>query len=275
MIWRELLHEGEQRLAASGVPEAKLNAWYLFAACFETSKSDFFLNQERNVETKLLERYYDLIRKRSERIPLEYLLGETEFMGLPFSVNENVLIPRQDTECLVEEVLSVCAGLDVLDLCTGSGCIGISLKKLGLCKSVTLSDISREALIVAKENALKNQVDVNLIRSDLFEQLEGSFDLIVSNPPYIESEEIQKLMPEVREHEPKLALDGSADGLLFYRRIIKDACKFLKKEGYLFFEIGCSQGKPVSEMMEKAGFKDIKIKKDYCGLDRIVSGRIW
>ena len=141
MTWQELLNEGEKRLSKKDVPEAKLNAWYLFSDCFETSKSGFFLNQELETESEKTERFLALIAKRCERIPLEYLLGETEFMGLPFLVNENVLIPRQDTECLVEEVLKKCEEADVLDLCTGSGCIGISLGKLGNCNSVTLSDI--------------------------------------------------------------------------------------------------------------------------------------
>ena len=141
MTWQELLNEGEKRLSKKGVPEAKLNAWYLFSDCFETSKSGFFLNQELETESEKTERFLALIAKRCERIPLEYLLGETEFMGLPFLVNENVLIPRQDTECLVEEVLKKCEEADVLDLCTGSGCIGISLGKLGNCKSVTFGYI--------------------------------------------------------------------------------------------------------------------------------------
>ena len=173
---------------------------------------------------------------------------------------------------LVEEVLKKCEEADVLDLCTGSGCIGISLGKLGNCKSVTLSDISEGALFTAKENAGRNQVDVTCIQSDLFADIEGTFDVIVSNPPYIESDEILMLMPEVRDYEPRLALDGSVDGLFFYRRIIKEAPKYLKKNGYLFFEIGCEQADAVSGLMEAAGFKEITIKKDYCGRNRIVFG---
>lgn len=154
-----------------------------------------------------------------------------------------------------------CEEADVLDLCTGSGCIGISLGKLGNCKSVTLSDISEGALFTANENAGRNQVDVTCIQSDLFADIEGTFDVIVSNPPYIESDEILMLMPEVRDYEPRLALDGSADGLLFYRCIIKEAPKYLRKNGYLFFEIGCEQADAVSGLMEVAGFKEITIKK--------------
>ena len=173
---------------------------------------------------------------------------------------------------LVEEVLKKCEEADVLDLCTGSGCIGISLGKLGNCKSVTLSDISEGALFTAKENAGRNQVDVTCVQSDLFADIEGTFDVIVSNPPYIESDEILTLMPEVRDYEPRLALDGSVDGLFFYRRIIKEAPKYLKKNGYLFFEIGCEQADAVSGLMEAAGVKEITIKKDYCGRNRIVFG---
>ena len=252
MTWQELLNEGEKRLSKKGVPEAKLNAWYLFSDCFETSKSGFFLNQELETESEKTERFLALIAKRCERIPLEYLLGETE--------------------CLVEEVLKKCEEADVLDLCTGSGCIGISLGKLGNCKSVTLSDISEGALFTAKENAGRNQVDVTCIQSDLFVDIEGTFDVIVSNPPYIESDEILMLMPEVRDYEERMGLDGSADGILFYRCIIKEAPKYLRKNGYLFFEIGCEQADAVSGLMEAAGFKEITIKKDYCGRNRIVFG---
>ncbi len=150
-------------------------------------------------------------------------------------VNENVLIPRQDTECLVEEVLKKCEGTEVLDLCTGSGCIGISLGKLGSCKSVTLSDISEGALFTAKENAGRNQVDVTCVQSDLFADIEGTFDVIVSNPPYIESDEILTLMPEVRDYEPRLALDGSVDGLFFLPAHYKRSTEIFKEKTVICF----------------------------------------
>ncbi len=273
MTLREVFAKGEQWLLQAGVPEAKLNAWYLFAHCFALTKSQFFLQLSDGAEAETCQRYFELLEKRSQRIPLEYLTGETEFMGLPFFVNENVLIPRQDTECLVEEALLFCEGADVLDLCTGSGCIGVSLAKIGNCKSVTLSDISAEALIVARRNAERNGVNVTLAESDLFQSLQGCFDLIVSNPPYICSEEIPKLMPEVREYEPLRALDGSEDGLLFYKSIVGGIGSFLKTGGRLLFEIGADQGEAVSQLMRQAGFDGIEVKKDLAGLDRVVCGQ--
>lgn len=273
MILREILTEGEGKLVSAGVPEAKLNAWYLFAHCFSMTKSQFFLRADEEAEDSGYRRYQELLDKRSRRIPLEHLTGETEFMGLPFFVNENVLIPRQDTECLVEEVLKFCDGADVLDLCTGSGCIGISLAKLAHCKSVMLSDISAEALEMAKKNAENNDVKVQIVESDLFQSIQGRFDLVVSNPPYIRSGEISKLMPEVCEHEPLRALDGSGDGLLFYRSIIREIGAFLKNDATVFFEIGAEQGEAVSQLMHEAGFCNVEVKQDLAGLDRIVCGQ--
>ena len=273
MTFREILTEGEGKLVSAGVPEAKLNAWYLFAHCFSMTKSQFFLRADEEAEDSGYRRYQELLDKRSRRIPLEQLTGETEFMGLPFFVNENVLIPRQDTECLVEEVLKFCDGADVLDLCTGSGCIGISLAKLAHCKSVMLSDISAEALKMAKKNAENNDVKVQIVESDLFQSIQGRFDLVVSNPPYIRSGEIPKLMPEVCEHEPLRALDGSGDGLLFYRSIIREIGAFLKNDATVFFEIGAEQGEAVSQLMHEAGFRNVEVKQDLAGLDRIVCGQ--
>ena len=195
-------------------------------------------------------------------------------MGLPFYVDENVLIPRQDTECLVEEVLRVSDGQDVLDLCTGSGCIGVSLSVLGGCHSVTASDISEKALRVAERNARANEAEISLIQSDLFASIEGTFDIVVSNPPYIPVGEMEGLMPEVREHEPELALAAAEDGLLFYNSIIKEIRRFLREGGWLFFEIGSGQGEAVSGRMRQAGFSGVEIKKDLAGLDRIVCGRL-
>ena len=282
MTGREILRMGEEVLTKAQVPEAKLNAWYLFSYCFGSvdesghkhpmEKSEFFLRENESVSEKCRQEYEELLSRRSRRIPLEHLIHETEFMGLPFYVNEHVLIPRQDTECLVEEVLSVCEGKDVLDMCCGSGCIGISLAALGRCKSVTLADISEEALKVSEKNAFRNDVSVNILHSDLFSEITGTFDVIVSNPPYIPTKDIEELMPEVRDFEPRLALDGAEDGLLFYRSIIAESRRFLEKEGILSFEIGYNQGESVSALMEHAGFQNVVIKKDLAGQDRVVFG---
>lgn len=282
MTAREILRMGEEVLVQADVPEAKINAWYLFAYCFgETDETGqrrpmergaFFLREGEEMREESLAEYKGLLARRAERIPLEYLIHETEFMGLPFFVNEHVLIPRQDTECLVEEVLQVSNGKDVLDLCCGSGCIGVSLAVLGQCQSVTMADISREALRVARRNAVKNHAAADTVQSDLFSGLEGKFDIIVSNPPYIPTDEIDELMPEVRDYEPRLALDGAGDGLFFYRSIIKESRYFLEKGGVLCFEIGCSQAESVAALMEQAGFTGVTVKKDLAGLDRIVRG---
>lgn len=271
--YKELLLSAQKLLQDNGIIDAKLDAWYLLAHVFKISRSDFFLceHEESHKDKALL--YNGLIEKRARHIPLQYITGIQEFMGLEFEVNKNVLIPRQDTEILVEEVLGVCEYRTVLDLCSGSGCIIISLGKLGNIKKAVASDISKEALQVAKRNAEKLNVDVTFILSDLFEKIEGRFDIIVSNPPYIKSEELLSLMPEVRNHEPQLALDGGSDGLLIYQRIIKDVGRFLNPGGHLFLEIGYDQGKALSKMLKDAGFTDIYIKKDYGGLDRVVHGR--
>ncbi len=270
MTYQEVLRTGEDTLAGH-VPEAKLNAWYLFSHCFRMEKSQFFLRGQENAPAVEQRQYRKALEERVQRIPLEYITHETEFMGLSFYVDENVLIPRQDTECMVEYVLNFSEGGDVLDLCTGSGCIGISLAVLGKCSSVVLSDISEKALAVAERNAGANGADVRLIHSDLFRNIEGMFDLIVSNPPYIPTGDMEGLMPEVRDHEPALALDGSPDGLRFYREIIRDAGKFLRDGGRLCLEIGYDQGQSVKALMETK-FEQVEIRKDLAGLDRIVTG---
>lgn len=272
MTLEELLKKGEMTLEQAGVPEARINAWYLLSFVTGMTRSAFFLKCAENAET-WQSKYEEVLYQRMARKPLEYITHETEFMGLPFYVDEHVLIPRQDTECLVEEVLPFVRGKDVLDLCTGSGCIGVSLGALGECRSVTLSDLSKEALQVAKRNAHTNHVMVTLVQGDLFETVEGPFDVIVANPPYIPTAEVAKLMPEVREHEPHMALDGTEDGLFFYRRIIEESSRHLRRGGWLCFEIGYNQGEPVSSYMKEAGFHEVTIKKDLAGLDRVVLGR--
>lgn len=272
MTLQDVLKMGEDELMAAGIPEAKINAWYLFAYCFAMERHEYFLRCGTEVTETEYQAYQRLIERRKRRIPLEYITRETEFMGLPFYVDEHVLIPRQDTECLVEEILPVSKGRDVLDLCTGSGCIGISLAVLGGCHTVTLSDISEEALQIARRNADNNGIRGNFLCSDLFEKIEGTFDIIVSNPPYIPTGQIQTLMPEVRDHEPHLALDGADDGLLFYRNIILESRRFLRDKGILALEIGYDQGKAVSAYMMGAGFHQVEIKKDLAGLDRVVRG---
>ena len=203
---------------------------------------------------------------------MQYLTGSTEFMGLPFFVNESVLIPRQDTEVLVETALAMMKPeCRLLDMCTGSGCILLSLAKLGTVAEGVGVDISEGALKVAERNRENLGLpQVRLVHSNLFESVEGVFDMIVSNPPYIPTEDIEDLMREVRDHEPHLALDGSKDGLLFYRKLAEESGRYLVPGGSLLFEIGYDQGEAVSQLLDQAGFKDIHVKKDLAGLDRVV-----
>lgn len=270
----QLWTEGTKILEASGVQEARLNAWYLLSEAFSISRASYVLDKDKEAQMEPRERYLAWIATRATHYPLEYILGKQEFMGLEFIVNENVLIPRQDTEILVEKVLSLCKEKTVLDMCTGSGCIAISIAKLGNPKNTTAVDISIGALAVAGQNVEANAVSVQLIESNLFENVSGTYDMIVSNPPYIESEVIETLMPEVREFEPRLALDGTEDGLYFYRKISKEAPGFLNEGGEIFFEIGYNQGAAVKNMLLEAGFENIQVWKDLAGLDRIVYGKL-
>ena len=196
-------------------------------------------------------------------------------MGLDFKVNEDVLIPRQDTELLVENAItyikSVKGNVDVLDMCTGSGCIAISIVRLCENAKVTAVDFSEKALVVAKENNALNKADVTFFQSDLFENVEKQYDVIVSNPPYIKTEEIESLMDEVRIHEPMMALDGDCDGLKFYKKIAKEGRQHLRSNGIIFFEIGYDQGQTVPAILEENGYKDIKVYKDLSGNDRVVT----
>lgn len=272
----ELLDIGKKELEQAGILESELDAWYLLDFCFQIDRTKYLLNCKKEVSDLEADKYIHLVSQRAKRIPLQHITGQQEFMGVNFEVNENVLIPRQDTEILVEEVLKISDHKSVLDLCTGSGCIIISISKWSALQEAVGVDVSELALQVAKRNGDQNRTNVSWIKSDLFEQLPKSkkYDIIVSNPPYIETKIIAELMPEVRFHEPMLALDGKEDGLYFYRRIIRDARDYLKDGGSIFFEIGCHQGKAVSDLLEGAGYSNICIKKDLSGLDRVVFGSL-
>lgn len=273
MTYREALTAGSRLLEKYQIPDAKTDAWLLFAAACGIDRNFYYMHMEEAVADQAQEVYENFLKQRIGRMPLQYITGEQEFMGLPFRVNPHVLIPRQDTEILVEEALKrIRPDMQVLDMCTGSGCIIVSICKS--CRDIraVACDISVEALAVAAENAKTNGVQVQLVQGDLFEQIQGEFDVIVSNPPYIPTGELSGLMQEVRDFEPQLALDGDADGLLFYRRMIKDGKRYLKPGGFLLFEIGCDQGQAVSDLMRQAGYQDIEVSRDLAGLDRVVTG---
>ena len=270
-----VLREATEELRRAGVPEAELNAWYLMeeAAGIEGfDRAWYLLHKEDGIEEAAEKRYLALVEHRKKRVPLEYITHRTEFMGLPFFVDGRVLIPRQDTECLVEEALKYSEDADVLDLCTGSGCIAVSLAVLGKPRRILASDKSVEALSVAKKNAAINGTEVEFVHSDLWKDIEGDFDLITCNPPYIRRDVIPTLMPEVREYEPVMALAGGEDGLDFYREILAGIGTFLRRNGRLIFEIGYDQGEDVAGLMREAGLTEVSVKKDLAGLDRVVIG---
>lgn len=351
-IWADVLNYGKKILKNAGIVEADLDAWYLFEQIFGISRAQYFLCARENIvgstaqkiavqeqhgdllesgnalecaELWLKEKmsaYENALKKRAARIPLQQIIGQQEFMGLSFFVNEHVLIPRQDTETLVELVLQEQKDKDIsiLDMCTGSGCIAVSLKKLGGYAHVEGADISEEALKVAKRNSeeiLENndvnndtvnsrteqiqnctnltnnqnkqdnseermvfevrrvsQTGVTFRRSDMFSAFPETerFNVIVSNPPYIPSAVIEELEPEVRDHEPRGALDGTADGLYFYRILAEECAKHLTPGGHVYFEIGYDQGAAVKELLDIHGFKDTRVIQDLTGKDRVVCG---
>ncbi len=271
--YKELLQTAREFLKMNEIADADIDSWYLLAHVFGINRADFFIYGSEFAPKQKALQYKELIEKRASHMPLQYITGRQEFMGLEFEVNENVLIPRQDTELLVEEVLKVCKDKSVIDVCTGSGCIIISLLKLGNIKNAVGTDISEKALQIASRNAKMHNVDAKFIQSDLFENVVGNYDIIISNPPYIKSEELMSLMPEVRDYEPKHALDAGATGLIFYEKIIEDIDRYLNPEGNVFFEIGYDQGEAVEDMLHKAGFIDINIIKDLNKLDRVVYAR--
>lgn len=274
MQYAKLYQIGKEQLQKAGIAEAELDARLLLEFICHTDRNALYAHGDQEIEDEKMQDFLQLIEKRAVHIPLQHLTGEQNFMGLDFLVNEHVLIPRQDTEILVEEIMrDLHDGIRILDMCTGSGCILLSLLHYSNDCSGVGVDVSEDALAVARQNADRlAEKQAVFIQSDLFEKVEGSFDLIVSNPPYIRSQEIAGLMPEVREHEPHLALDGKDDGLHFYREIIKGAMFHLKRGGQLFFEIGYDQGEAVQVLLAANGYTEIAVVKDYAGLDRVVYG---
>ena len=276
MTYTEIYRQGVEMLEEAEVLEAALDARLLLEYVCDTDRNTLLVHGDREVTEEEVSRFKDLLATRAKRIPIQQIMGVQEFMGLEFQVNEHVLIPRQDTEILVEEVLKhLHDGMGILDMCTGSGCILISLLHYSNdCCGVGV-DISTAALEVARRNAekiLPESSKIEFTHSNLFEQVAGKYEIIVSNPPYIRPDVIETLMPEVKEHEPIEALDGGADGLDFYRSIVDTGRDYLIGGGMLFFEIGYDQGEDVRMLMEKAGFKEVTVVPDYAGLDRVVYG---
>ena len=285
--YKEVLEDGIQLLETAAIEEARLDAWLLLEYTADITRAWYYAHMDDGLDAKTEERYRTLCTKRAQHIPLQHITGRAYFMGYEFCVDERVLVPRQDTEVLVEEAISRMRNLEkpqILDMCTGSGCILLSLL-LELPQALgTGVDVSEGALCVAKENRKRLGLEqrAELIQSDLFsadyfQKNSGNdhmeYDMLISNPPYIRTEDIEGLMEEVRFHDPVLALDGKENGLYFYEKITEQAGTYLKPGGWLMYEIGCDQGMDVLEIMKKNGFEQIEIKKDLAGLDRVVTGR--
>ncbi len=284
MSLRQAAERSEEYLAACGVADAQVDALILLEYVTGMTRAEYLADREQNMTTEQRDAYARLIRQRGSHIPLQYLTGEQEFMGLSFLVSEQVLIPRQDTETLALEVLKKIAAdakepYRILDLGTGSGCLAVSIIKLSDTKTKILaSDISPDALQAARGNALRllseqEQERITFVQSDLFDQIPGTeFDMILSNPPYIRTGDLAALSEEVRLHEPALALDGGADGLSYYRRIVVGGREHLCPGGRLLLEIGYDQGAAVAGLLKKNGYTQIEIIKDLSGNDRVAAG---
>ena len=296
--------EAKRRLEESGIEEAALDAWLLLEHVTGISRASYYADPDREMSPDEWRRYSELVGRRAERVPLQHITGTQEFMGLVFEVNEHVLIPRQDTEILVEQALAFIGSgkvpaaensrTRILDMCTGSGCILLSVmhwaesyrqkalrragdtarggEKQDIIIEGTGADISPKALAVAEKNARRLGISAGFVESDLFGAVRGKYGMIVSNPPYIRTDEIKDLQEEVRLHDPVIALDGREDGLYYYRRIVRESRSYLDEGGALLFEIGCDQAEAVSGLMRGVGFSEITVKKDLAGLDRVVSG---
>ncbi len=271
MTIAEALEYAAGTFEAAGIDDSKTDARLLLSFVTGQDRTFFLTHEDEELDDPDEEKFKELVKKRSERFPLQLITGVQDFMGFEFDVSPDVLIPRFDTEFLVEEALKeITDGAKVLDLCCGSGCIIISLLKLTNDVEGYAADISEAALKLTRENAEKLGVDLNVIKSDLFDGIEGKFDFIISNPPYIRSGVIPTLMSEVKDYEPLLALDGGEDGLDIYRRIAAEAADHLSGGGMLLMEIGFDEGDAVKEILKKEGYKNTEVFRDYSGNERVI-----
>ena len=275
MTLREALALGKDLLKKANIGEYETDAWLLLEGAAACTRNDLFLRGNEPLTEAQEMLYKEYLEKRKLRIPVQHILGVQCFCGLDFIVTSDVLCPRLDTEVLIEEALKhIRPGSSILDMCTGSGCIILTLLYFTKNCIGTAVDLSEKALAVARQNAEKLGKECEFIHSDLFENINGKYDVIISNPPYIATKEIEALEPEVRVHEPMMALDGKEDGLFFYRKIVSASVNYLNPEGWLMFEIGYDQGEAVSEMMKLSGYTEIRVMKDLAGLDRVVIGKL-
>ncbi len=278
MILRMLINEAGKRLGNAGIEDGRLEAELLMALILNISRLDILINSEMEISDKEEEKFYELVARRLNREPMAYISGHREFMGLDFKVKHGILIPRPDTEILVETVIEAAKNDKMktsAEIGIGSGCISVSLAKYTdlMCYG---TDMSIEAVKTACENAVMNDVEDKTFfcEGDIFKGLpERKFDIVVSNPPYIKRKDMENLMPDVRDYEPYTALCGGDDGLDFYRVITSDAANRLNRGGYIFYEIGHDEAEDVSHILRQSGFTNIKVVKDLSGLDRVVSAR--
>ncbi len=281
MIIKEVLKSSIEEINKLNIEDASMKVKMLLSDILGKEKEYLLIHDNEELSQDVLDNFYAKLNRLKDEEPIQYILNKQEFMGFEFYVDENVLIPQPDTEILVEEVVDISKKINnnsnelrVLDMCTGSGAIAISLSKLIENASVSASDISDGALNVAKENAIKNSVNIEFYKSDLFNDISKNvkFDIIVSNPPYIKTEVIKGLSKEVQS-EPFIALDGGEDGLVFYREIIKNAKDYIVEDGYLALEIGYDQKESVTNLLRENGYKNIYSKTDLAGNDRVVVGQ--
>lgn len=276
---KELIEYGKKILNKNEVDDSSIISRELAEYILQLNRQEIVTNLEKEVKEEQKDRYYLALIEIIQGMPIQYITNTQEFMKLNIFVNENVLIPQPDTEILVEEVIKIAeleSKTKILDMCTGSGCIGVSLAYYLKNAKITMSDISKNAIEIAKKNAKENKVleKTEFIKSDLFENIEEKFDIIVSNPPYIETDVIKSLSKQV-QNEPKIALDGGKDGLLFYRKLIKEAPNFLNDNGYLCMEIGYNQKEEVIKLAkQKESFSKIEAIKDLSGNDRVIICKI-
>lgn len=277
---KEALKKANQILIQNNIDEVFLKSRILLAHILNVEKEYLIIHDDEVLLSLQENEFFEKVNKLCSGVPIQYLTNSQEFMGVNFYVDKNVLIPQPDTEILVENVISIIKNLQkscqkeitVLDLCTGSGIIGVCLKKHLQNVNVLSSDISSNALEIAKKNANLQNVKIDFIKSDLFENIDEKFDVIVSNPPYIKTDKINELSKEVK-NEPRLAVDGGQDGLDFYRRIIKESTNFFRKTGYLALEIGYDQKEAVENLFKNFKYKEIKIFKDLSDIERVIIGK--
>lgn len=275
MTYSDILSFGKAFLESSHITDYESDAWVLFSYCVNMNRTEYIMKMNDEAPDCIKQAYEVLLTKRAKGMPVQYLTGTQSFYGYDFFVNKHVLIPRSDTEVLVYEVLKLAKkNAVVLDLCTGSGCIAISTKLERPDLEVCASDISDDALTIAKLNADYNNADVTFYQGDLFKAVNEKYDVIISNPPYIETAEIEKLEANVKDFEPRTALDGGISGLDFYEKIFSEAPDYLNKGGFIAVEIGYNQGEALENIARENGFEEIRVIKDLSGLDRVVTARI-